>query len=111
MSSDEEKVSPESEETIGKHQADAEEPASPESEETIGKHQADAEEPAADYAAKGDAEDEKGENYAEGKRRRKSKKKKKKDEGENSAGPVVLARKTKLENINAKRDFQVLLDI
>ena len=94
MSSDEEKVSPESEETIGKHQADAEEPA-------------------ADYAAKGDAEDEKGENYAEGKRRRKSKKKKKKkkDEGENYAGPVVLARKTKLENINAKRDFQVLLDI
>ena len=109
MSSDEEKVSPESEEPIGKHQADAEEPASPESEETIGKHQADAEEPAADYAAKGDAEDEKGGNYAEGKRRRKSKKKK--DEGENSAGPVVLARKTKLENINAKRDFQVLLDI
>ena len=86
---------------------------SPESEETSKQHQADAEEPAGDNTAKEDAEGEKGEDYAEWKRRRKSKKmkKKQKDEGENSAGPVVLARKTKLENINAKRDFQVLLDV
>ena len=91
MSSDEDKVS------LVLESGEASEP-----------YRSDTEEPAALHTLKGDAEE--GEDYAEWKRRRKSKKKKKqKGEGEKSEGAsaVVVARKTKLVDINAKRDFQV----